>query len=94
MAKKRLYIFCYDISDDRLRTRIAASLEDRGTRVQGSVFELWLTVAQAVKLAQSLAALLDRGDSLRIYGITRGNSRLAQAYGRGGPPDPGDYYLF
>jgi CRISPR-associated protein Cas2 len=94
MAKGRLYVFCYDIADDRLRRRMAAALEDKGTRVQGSVFELWLTSAQANRLGRSLAELLERGDSLRVYGITRGNLRMAQAYGRGGPADPGAFYLF
>jgi len=94
MAKKRLYVFCYDVSDDRVRAKLATTLEDKGTRVQESVFELWLTVPQATRLGRSLSALLDPGDSLRVYGITRGNLGMAQAYGRGGPPDPGDYYLF
>ena len=93
MAKARLFVFCYDIADDKLRRRMAAALEDKGTRVQGSVFELWLMPTQADRLGRSLARLLERGDSLRVYGITRGNLRMAQAHGRGGPPDPGAFYL-
>jgi CRISPR-associated protein Cas2 len=38
----RLYLVCYDIEDDAVRTRVAKVLLQYGERVQKSVFELAL----------------------------------------------------
>lgn len=94
MSHKLLYLICYDITNDRLRARIAAVLEEHGTRVQGSVFELWLSHGQARRLGDRLGNMLESGDSLRLYPLSRGALRNAQHFGRGGPPDPGDFLLF
>lgn len=67
---KPLMVFSYDITDDRLRRRVAKILSDRLVRVQRSVFEGRMTRDEAVKLAGRLARHLDRSDSLRVYCVT------------------------
>lgn len=62
-----VWVFAYDVADDRRRARIAESLKDVGVRVNKSVFECRLSKAAAQRLAQRLAAALKRGDHLRVY---------------------------
>lgn len=58
---------CYDISDDRRRTRVSNILKGFGTRVQKSAFECDLTPKQSEKLQQRLAKVLTEEDGLRYY---------------------------
>lgn len=69
MAREMLYVFAYDISDNKLRRRVAERLEAHGTRVQGSVFELRTTQAKAEALLLKLDKLRLPGDSIRLYCI-------------------------
>lgn len=69
----RLVVFAYDISADRVRTRVADLLDQHLTRVQGSVFEGWLTMANARSLANCISIELEPEDSLRVYCIGRGD---------------------
>lgn len=94
MSVKVLHVVCYDITNNRLRRKISADLEERGVRVQGSVFELWLTRDQARRLGDRLGGILDRGDSLRIYPVPRSGLRSAQSHGRGTKPEPGPGLIF
>ena len=94
MADKVLHVVCYDITSNRLRARVSAHLEELGIRVQGSVFELWLTRDQALRLGARLGAMIDRSDSLRLYPVPRSGLRKAQSHGRGGPPNPGPDLIF
>lgn len=94
MTKSRLYVFAYDVSDDKKRLRLARALEREGVRVQGSVFELRVPHEQAVALGNALKKHLDRGDSLRIYHVPDRALRFSAAYGGAPLPQPGDYLLF
>lgn len=66
------YLVCYDIDDDRERTRTARLLERHGQRVQYSVFELHLRGAvQLQALQQQLREILgDDSDEVRFYRLT------------------------
>lgn len=75
-----LVLVCYDVSTEtkagrrRLR-RVAKVCESTGQRVQKSVFECQLDLAQFEMLERELLAEIDLGqDSLRLYRIpeTRG----------------------
>jgi len=60
------YVVCYDISDDRLRRRVAGYLDGFGDRVQNSVFELPID-----------GALLDRCMNLIAREIAQEEDRIA-----------------
>lgn len=52
-----MYLVSYDIVSDRLRNKIAKTLEGYGRRVQYSVFECDLTEKRYKELYQKLSAL-------------------------------------
>lgn len=63
-----LYLVCYDIVQDRRRTKVAKVLETYGTRVQKSVFEVMADDRQYPRLRDRLLRLLDeKTDQLRFY---------------------------
>ena len=84
MARELLFVFCYDIADNRVRRRVAAMLEQHGTRVQDSVFEVHATAPLAQKLMQALQRLRMAGDSLRMYCLTQDGR--ARSLAAGGAP--------
>ena len=94
MGGRVLHVVCYDITNNRLRTRISADLEELGVRVQGSVFEIWMSAAQARRLGERLGKLIDKGDSLRFYPVPRVGLRAAQSHGRGTKPEIGPGLIF
>ncbi len=66
-----MYVVSYDISSDRLRTKVSKTLEEFGRRVQYSVFECHLTDRQFQELyarLMKLAADMEDG-SIRFYQI-------------------------
>lgn len=65
-----LCVICYDIPNDRRRLRVARQLEGIGDRVQGSVFECWLSSQALQQLKARLAGIIDPAeDSLRYYAL-------------------------
>ena len=56
---RRLWVISYDIACNRRRQRVVRCLEQKGCRVQESIFELYLRYDEVVSLRQSLLALLD-----------------------------------
>ena len=60
-------VVCYDISDDRRRTRVSNILKGFGNRVQRSVFECDLRPKDFPKLKQRLSKVLKDDDGLRYY---------------------------
>jgi len=80
-----LTIFCYDVSEDKRRNRIAKALEEQATRVQYSVFETRMTEVKANILSQYLSAQLGDGDSLRVYVIGKNGEKRTKVYGDGAP---------
>ena len=66
--KSHLWIVAYDVSDDKRRRRVEQRLLALGQRVQYSVFECHLTIAEARLHLGCLALDLDcTTDSLRAY---------------------------
>ena len=65
---RAFYVLAYDIANDRRRARIAKASEAVGERVQGSVFEAYLTSGELEKLLKKTSKVMDvKFDSLRIY---------------------------
>ena len=86
--REHTIVMCYDIADNRLRRRVAATLEERMVRVQKSVFEARMNLPVARALFNEVDMLLDEGDSLRMYVLTAAG--LARSVASGGAPIPED----
>lgn len=80
-----------DISDDKRRLRIAKAMESVGERVQGSVFEAYLTPQELEKLLKRIRKLLaPKEDSLRIYQLCGECREKVRTEGQGRvTPPPG-----
>ena len=64
------FVICYDVSDDRRRTRIANHLDAYGDRVQHSVFEGRFPPGILEQVLEGLVGLFDPDeDSVVIYGL-------------------------
>ena len=69
---RAFYLLTYDMSNNKRRLKLAKLLESVGLRVQGSVFEGWLT-DEELKLVRREGKKLIKPeeDSLWIYPICR-----------------------
>ncbi|GBD17244.1 CRISPR-associated endoribonuclease Cas2 3 [bacterium HR26] len=66
----------------RLR-KVATVCQNYGQRVQLSVFECRVTLAQLEQLESELLSIIDpKNDSLRIYVLYGGRNRSLRAHGR------------
>ena len=72
-------LICYDIEDDKRRTRIRKTLRSYGEAVQESVFEAQLDDKQFHRLYARLASLLEREDNIRCYLLCESCVRRIQA---------------
>lgn len=91
MAERGFYVLVYDISADKRRAKIARLMESFGGRVQGSVFEAWLTQAELEEiLKRSKKVMNQEEDGLRIYFICQACQAKAKMVGPGSvTPPPG-----
>ncbi|MEL6354788.1 MAG: CRISPR-associated endonuclease Cas2 [Cyanobacteria bacterium J06627_28] len=65
-----LVLVAYDIPDDKRRTKLATFLEGYGRRVQKSVFECYLSLAEMADLHQKvLSRVKPEEDSVRFYWV-------------------------
>ncbi|HOI94977.1 MAG TPA: CRISPR-associated endonuclease Cas2 [Syntrophobacter fumaroxidans] len=82
------YVVSYDISDDRVRYKVAKVLKAYGVRVQKSVFECPdLTEKRFLKMKDRLEALIDfTTDSVRYYRQCRGCLAECEVSGAGELP--------
>ena len=66
------YLACFDVSDDKARYRVARALDQYGTRVQRSVFEISLsTPIELQKLKRDLRSHIDGNDDVRFYSLCK-----------------------
>ncbi|WP_072619173.1 CRISPR-associated endonuclease Cas2 [Spirulina major] len=81
-----LYLICYDIVQDRRRTKVANLLGAYGLRIQKSVFEAVLPPTDYERLEARLLRLLDLDtDQLRFYPL--GKRQRSQTKVLGIQPD-------
>jgi CRISPR-associated protein Cas2 len=93
-TERAFYVLAYDLSDDRRRAKIARLMESLGERVQGSVFEAWLTPAELNRLvAKAKKILHEREDSLRIYMLCAACRGKIRVEGQGKPLPPPDVVI-
>lgn len=83
--EKRLVVVAYDISSDRRRARIANTILSYGGRIQGSVYEVWVTDRQLESLWGRLCRQVERGDHLRVYLLCGTCSERVRSYGHDDP---------
>ena len=64
-----MYVVSYDISNDKVRAKIAKELENFGRRVQYSVFECRISEKQFEQLYGKLTVLMqeEKEGNVRIY---------------------------
>lgn len=93
MAREHLFVFCYDVATNKARRRIADILEDKGTRVQKSVFEVRTTLERAERLLARLALARDAGDSVRMYCLTEEGRARSQTSGGAPIPERSEFWL-
>jgi CRISPR-associated protein Cas2 len=86
-------LICFDIVDDRARTRAAKVLKEYGVRVQKSVFECGrLSEEKFLKLKERLEDLIDSSeDTVRYYFVCRGCLDKMEYSGIGVAPDTKNY---
>jgi CRISPR-associated protein Cas2 len=90
------YLVCYDVPDTPRRTRIAKCLDDFGTRVQYSVFEVVLDQPLFGKMVSELTALIDPDqDRVNVYPVCAACLKKAVFLGRSaGQQRPGCEIVF
>ena len=65
------YLVCYDVVNDRRRTKVANLLKGYGLRVQKSVFECVLNSDQLTMIQTKAAKILDeKTDQIRFYPLS------------------------
>ena len=80
--ERDFHVLAYDIASDSRRARVARLMESLGDRVQGSVFEAYLTPAELDKLVKRALKILDKEeDSLRVYSICAGCKEKIKMHG-------------
>lgn len=79
-------VVSYDIPDDKRRNRVAKTLEDYGTRVQYSVFEVNLDAKQVAKMRARLKKVMNESqDSIRFYTLCAACFKQIEVLGQGKP---------
>ncbi len=77
-------VVTYDISDDKLRTRVHKFLRNYGINSQKSVFEMIVGETEYRKVLEFLRERIHEGnDSARVYQLCRGCLRKAHILGEG-----------
>ncbi len=88
------YVVCYDISDDRRRTRVATALLDFGTRVQESVFVGHLDDELAERMKERLRRLVDPDwDKVHVFEVCAGCEKRLWTLGQGEVIRDAEWYI-
>ena len=89
-----LVLVVYDIADDRRRTKLATFLEGYGRRVQESVFECFLPLAEMQTLHRRIAHRIKLPeDNVRLYWIPADALPRPLTLGSSPPQPPPDAYI-
>ncbi|MGK7876141.1 MAG: CRISPR-associated endonuclease Cas2 [Xenococcaceae cyanobacterium] len=77
-----LWLVCYDVRDDKRRTKLAKLIEQRCERVQYSVFECPLKAKVLDELVKRWLKVLNlKEDSLRAYPLELKAKEQTKVYG-------------
>ena len=86
-------VIVYDISRSGVRRKVSGLLEASMARVQKSVFEARMTRRQAERLFARARAMLEEGDSIRLYMLTAMGVEKSRQHGGPPLPEDGNYWL-
>jgi len=83
---KIFVVVCYDIPDDKRRTRVCKLLKNYGAHVQYSVFECDLRRTDYDEMRQRLKKMISlRQDNVRFYFLCRDDVTRIEGLGVGRP---------
>ncbi len=86
------YVISYDVVDNKKRYKIAKLLEGKGSRVQKSVFECYLTDKEVIKLHKEMMKKINpETDSIRIYLLCKRCKSAISILGNGVPQELSEY---
>lgn len=90
-----LWLVCYDVRNDKRRTKLAKLLEQRCQRVQYSVFECPLKRSVLEQLLEQrwLKVLNLAEDSLRVYPLDAIAKQQTKVFGSDPPYEPPDFLI-
>lgn len=89
-----LVLVAYDIPDDKRRTKLATFLEGYGRRVQKSVFECFLSLAEMNALCEQVQHRVQlEDDNVRFYWIPADAVLKTLTLGSSMPEPPPDFYI-
>lgn len=89
-----LVLVVYDIPNDKRRTKLATFLEGYGRRVQYSVFECFLSLAEMRKLHQQVKRRVQEDeDNVRFYWISEDALSRVLTIGSDSPEAPPEAYI-
>ena len=87
-------LICYDIEEDRTRTRLAKKLKNFGPRVQKSVFEADVQPEEFERLDKLLGEVkLEENDSIRLYRLCGECVKGVKIWGIGKITEDNPYYI-
>lgn len=86
-TERWLEVVAYDCADDRRRAKLANSLLSYGARIQGSVYELWLTRRDREAMWHKLLKIARSEDLLRSYTLCAACVRSIKCLGSPPPLD-------
>ncbi|QKD83383.1 CRISPR-associated endonuclease Cas2 [Thermoleptolyngbya sichuanensis A183] len=89
-----LVLVVYDIPDDKRRQKLATFLEGHGRRVQYSVFECFISLADMKKLHEKVKRQVKPAeDNVRFYWIAADSLPKALTIGSSPPEPPPRAYI-
>jgi len=76
------WIICYDIRDDKRRTKVVKIMESYGIRAQYSVFECDITDRQQMSMQGELTKVIDKeDDDIRFYPLNAADINRVKTLG-------------
>ena len=90
---EKVYVVCYDISRAIIRRKVAGLLEEKLCRVQMSVFEGRLSKSGAQTLFHAMSSLINKGDSIRMYALTKPAMENSRVIGGAPLSEDHDFWL-
>jgi CRISPR-associated protein Cas2 len=94
MVRKKFTIICYDITLNKKRNKVAALLEQYGTRRNKSVFECMVTESQLKKIRAELLRWIEpQTDTILIYRVCLNCYVQSETLGKQTPPALGSVLM-
>ena len=89
-----LYIVCYDIADERRRTRVAGTLLDFGRRLEESVFAVNLDEELTMRMKARLRREIEETeDTVHLFPLCAACAGKMEVMGRGEKPEDQPFYV-